>query len=612
MDKLKRNAVTVLLAGFTLSVFLYTTFPFAKSLAQQVIYDIGCPAGYNVFAQTRNPTNEHLKAYFCLDSFGNVILPSQFNGQGLSILAFGLHNDAQWVWDATYTNGSNDLVYNNTFGSDPPFQPGDVCLPNAVQSSCKQIYCTNDPIVGASGQQSSITQLPGPNQTTTISQFLGPYHVKTTANASASNPGNGVCILGTSDDNQGPNSPATLAANAAFNACVSLIIPAQNKYGTGPGSIFITTHDFFNQDTARFCPRSAEGARGGAGIIGAASPSNSYIIVAPTINTSTFTHGVSGHSGLLTVYDGQNFQNFTLWGAGESGTTGGGRAVNLIEIGRGATSGNGTVQNVFLLGFWGGDASVKGLLFNGGGVSFVNVHVDGFGGTPVTIAGQMLAGWTSGYIGDSVNTSITVSNLAVATFHSVFAGPANSSSNGCVLNINAGGTVHDFGGTYSLFGGGTTGSAAACVGGSLDAHGTKFDVTGASSSFAVDVLSGGVADLEDATTLAPAAGSDGILNNAGGTFINHGGNHINGTTPYAGTGTGIAQAGGEAGTVTCATSAATITFKNTNYINVPIVVIQDRTTAGVVTQTSISTASEVVGCPGATDVLNYQVTPNPI
>jgi hypothetical protein len=67
----------------------------------------------------------------------------------------------------------------------------------------------------------------------------------------------------------------------------------------------------------------------------------------------------------------------------------------------------------------------------------------------------------------------------------------------------------------------------------------------------------------------------------------------------------------ESGTVSCSTSAATITYKGTYLFN-PFVVIQDQTTAGVVTQTSISTTQKVVGCPGASDVLLYTVTPNPV
>jgi len=97
---------------------------------------------------------------------------------------------------------------------------------------------------------------------------------------------------------------------------------------------------------------------------------------------------------------------------------------------------------------------------------------------------------------------------------------------------------------------------------------------------------------------------------AGSTTNNLGGSSTSGgaANSIAGTFTAVPS---ESGTVTCAASAATITFKVLTYASNPIVVIQDRTTAGAVTQTSLSTTQEVVGCPGATDVLTYTVTPNP-
>jgi hypothetical protein len=67
----------------------------------------------------------------------------------------------------------------------------------------------------------------------------------------------------------------------------------------------------------------------------------------------------------------------------------------------------------------------------------------------------------------------------------------------------------------------------------------------------------------------------------------------------------------ESGTINCSGSAATIVFTGT-YINSPNYLIQDRTTAGVVTQTSISSTQLVVGCPGASDTLMYTISPNPV
>lgn len=125
------------------------------------------------------------------------------------------------------------------------------------------------------------------------------------------------------------------------------------------------------------------------------------------------------------------------------------------------------------------------------------------------------------------------------------------------------------------------------------------------------VVSGATLYVRDTQMCSLGTGT--TIENAG-TFVNGGGvifPSIGSGGIYTGAGVGIGQGGGESGTIGCTTSAATITFNNV-YGVIPVVTIQDRTTSGVVTQTSISVTQEVVGCPGASDNLNYQVSPNPI
>ena len=133
-------------------------------------------------------------------------------------------------------------------------------------------------------------------------------------------------------------------------------------------------------------------------------------------------------------------------------------------------------------------------------------------------------------------------------------------------------------------------------------------LSNSTSGNALNIVSGAIVHIHNSIVTATGATSTGIAN--AGKVFNGGGNTVSGTTAgYSGAGTFAAQSF-ESGTVTCSSSAATITFSGAYSLS-PIVVIQDRTTAGVVTQTSLSNTAEVVGCPGASDVLVYTVTPNP-
>ena len=135
--------------------------------------------------------------------------------------------------------------------------------------------------------------------------------------------------------------------------------------------------------------------------------------------------------------------------------------------------------------------------------------------------------------------------------------------------------------------------------------------TGASTNGSILLTAAGTVDIAHTNLTA---------NSAGFTYKDVASSVLRNETPednvwgtaakFSLSGTAVAMPA-EAGTVTCSTSAATITFKNTYLFN-PFVVIQDQTTAGLVTQTSISTTTKVVGCPGASDVLLYTVTPNPV
>jgi hypothetical protein len=66
----------------------------------------------------------------------------------------------------------------------------------------------------------------------------------------------------------------------------------------------------------------------------------------------------------------------------------------------------------------------------------------------------------------------------------------------------------------------------------------------------------------------------------------------------------------ETQTVTCSAGAATVTYKAT-YLANPLFVVYDQTTTGVVTVTSQSTTTLVLGCFGLSDVLTVTLTPNP-
>ena len=138
-------------------------------------------------------------------------------------------------------------------------------------------------------------------------------------------------------------------------------------------------------------------------------------------------------------------------------------------------------------------------------------------------------------------------------------------------------------------------------------NGTQI-LSDSSNTGVTSILNAGSVYTQNVMIVDANSGAVGISNS--GFFDNQGNTSVTAATGYSGAGTHISSSA-EAGTVTCSTSTATITYVG-SYVKSPIVIIQDRTTSGAVTQTSISNTAEVVGCPGASDVLNFMVVPNPI
>jgi hypothetical protein len=67
----------------------------------------------------------------------------------------------------------------------------------------------------------------------------------------------------------------------------------------------------------------------------------------------------------------------------------------------------------------------------------------------------------------------------------------------------------------------------------------------------------------------------------------------------------------QGGISACVTGTKSITLPVTSYINQPIILVFDETTAGAAKLSSKSTTGFTVTCTGASDVFDWFVVPNP-
>lgn len=493
-------------------------------------------------------------------------------GNAVQAEAFGVVHKVQILYAASISNGSNQL---SSGANDPPFQPSDV---GSI------LFCTNLALGNPRGELISTVTVPQ----TTIASFVNSHQVNLTG--TASNAGSTICAWGPTDD--------TTAWTNAWNAAVfgSTGNGQCSTLTVGAGYSFVSAATF---NAVGNCAVNVD-VSGGLGLQGV-SETSSVIIPLPNFNHSSCTNGADsvgcffGQNATLTI------QQIGFWGLGQSAA--GNATETFFEFGGTYT----TLRKVAFIGWGGGKASNSNdcVKFNQIEQSALLMHIDGCGGVSVDVNSGTTSNpvsIASSPIGNSTEEVIRIENSSWLASTGNTIGGNNAAS--CIICIV---------GTNALW---RSANDSSNVPASNGASSTFLQLTGTGSQASV-----ALGDLSDTATTAnginAGTGTTVILSDTkvfattdfelgGGTIINRGGNSFSGT--YAGTGPFLAQYPGEVGHVNCVTSSATITFQGT-YTNTPFVLTTDVTTAGLVTQSGQSNTGITLGCPGATDSINYSVFP---
>lgn len=438
-------------------------------------------------------------------------------------------------------------------------------------------------------------------------------------NATSNLTASGYLILGDLDTASSTQTQSALT-DPFFAAWNAVITSCFAQFQMNPG-VYLIERGEFNVSSTLACGNGPyiQNSRLGYDIHGYGW--STILVITPNFVATDCAPGC-----LFSANANMNLSDFALWGAGNSNPGSSFNNKSLALITGNTTNGgsNFLLRHVFFHGFGSQTTGLVGLnLCN----NVTNACSDGIISDSIFESiGALVTYWQPG-------TSVAELSVTNSYFAGCGIGINNSfSANAGCVAAQAGRWV-SHGGVYG-FAPSTGVTAFVCTGTAECDHsgdtfpyvtsntGAEYALTGGSEtvrldrSFISNPTAGGIGVVYATGTNALTVSETSIgavtaalgLDCASGTcnLNNLGGNVFSGKT---GTITGTASVG-ETGTVTCSASSATIIFKGTYLVN-PVVVIQDQTTAGVVTQTSISTTQKVVGCPGASDVLNYTVLPNP-
>jgi len=500
------------------------------------------------------------------------------------------HINATGAQDCTtgaWTTSSSTI----TLGTSPsrPFRPSDVgTLAYGFNLTCGA--------VGASQPANSITL-------TTIATYISPTQVTLTVapNANCTPTGLGGCtfVWGDSDEQAALN--AWFQAITANNTCGNTgVLPAGLIFTSLP--IISSTDTCGNDEVVQ--------ATGSNFTILGQGFGSSIIVPLPTFNsatcpTSTANACIFGVGGSANDSQGTQLENFTVNGFGSSPQNVPASGACALSI-----SAFGFANTVGVLNFMGpGSGHFSGFCSGGidGTPTFLqNVVVAASGGNSACNFGAWTVAYQPYCAGGANNNLLQMSGSGNVITYGGFIG-YNVAGTQNIGFSGTGVTWYDYGSRLEAP---HAGQSIVSVSASNTAHliGTSIS-DGAVGSSSTGLSCAGTCYLNNVTVNMPTATNTGIKVVSGGKLFQDGETIINAPTAFTNAGTAM-SATKESGTVSCTTSAATITFLGTYYAN-PIVVIQDLTTAGVVTKTSEGLTTQVVGCPGASDVLNYTVTPNP-
>ena len=561
-------------------------------------------------------------------------------GSTVSPLAYGAKWDAKYVYDITATSGSNTITCPDcTFTA---FDQGHISYSqqtpmNSNQGTAQFIVLFSQGTICNNGLISS-----------TSAKLCAPDGVTPNNAAANCTPTNifptAACTFawGSADDTS-PINQAMVAAWQTAGKCQAIEFPS--------GFAFISSQNLYTAPTSL---SSACGGNGGTGSVSGIDlsqtgpevwgqgPGNTQLLPLPNFNFASCTGGQNANT-CIGGTNNMEAHDFGVNGLGQSVNSA--HSVTLVTLQGGNITQAGCTGSTgfnLTLANWAvqssGSVGLEIGNFACGDPTYFNIISELFGATNCKAIGSGLVMQMTGVacFGATVQNLLVLVSANTASGGGTSAGIVNSQggfygnlmSSGPSVSVQSGGPgtagagsifrssgdfinpLYPLAGATAVLVGAFSGGSAITVYLDHDAIGIPSGTTASSQVFFMRGTGPDVLHVRD--SFVTATGTNNALLNeavAATLFANDGGNtFVNGSVASTLTGkTTAAQS--ESGTVTCATSAATITFVGT-YINNPFVVIQDQTTAGVVTQTSLSNTAKVVSCPGASDVLLYTVAPN--
>lgn len=477
---------------------------------------------------------------------------------------YGAVADVQVSYAAACSNGANTVTV-----TDANFTSADVG---------KICFATNASPSGAVSFASSVVVIPQG----TITAVLSSTQVTVSQNATqALISGSGIFLWGTDDSTALQN-----AWNATTAICGTLVLPV--------GKMFIQKAIFIN------VPANCTVGSGSGKSITIRGAGQVATLLVPTPNFDFTT--ATGPDGSGTAAFG--------WGSSSNKAAGGMRLHDLGICGFGQSAAgagktlvylpsDGFLINCMLRG-WGTAAS--GCIGVAATFSFnCNIfftELDHFGSTNLSSSAGALV-IVACFIGGGTTTSMSVTGGNVQSVNCFFGSNSNESS--YVVKVSGGLWVS----TNDKIGASTTGGIQV-TGGTAKLQNCFFYEGNAVGTAALAVAGGTVTVLNSSISNNGGAGKSVLISS--GTFVNLGGNTFTGA--FSSSGGNFTAHSGEAGQITLSGGTGTITFVGT-YIQTPIVVISDETTAGGAKVTAVGTTTATIN-GGTSDVVDFIVTPNPI
>ena len=519
--------------------------------ATQTVNLTGCPALTNVSAGSSGVTA--VTATAPVTSSGgatpNIACPTCLAGVsspdtvvfvspncGGVINCFPVNDDTQVVWNsATYSSGSPNIACPAC-----TFVSGDVG---------KIFFATNVLYPGFTSQLTSIVTCPQ----TTIKTITDSHDIILNANCTSSSVIDTPIVWGSDD-----TSNLTAAWAATVAACTTLQLPGINAQGNGPAAMLVQSAEFdtaAGTPTKANCGIGAEAQRSGIGLHGV-DISASYIIPTPSFDFTSCTWGYSGAACFVSVNDGLNATDFSIWGVGVSNPSGATSKVIMDVDGAVSvtpTTGNNTLSRINIMGWGAGSSGIgTGLLLEGGALLCNSVNVDGAGMNAVKVTGSGTAQACS-----LLNAFDTWSNTLVVTGGANFSTFGGSfgvigATNGCGVDVAGSSTWSSHG---DFIGAATVSSVnnGLCVAGTARLFGSQAVMGNAVGTAAYVSASGGKLYSQDSTFSISGTGSTAVYNT--GSYFDLGGNVISGPTNYTcSTCTGLFGSASITGTAQTATN----------------------------------------------------------